>query len=108
MRRHAETLQKREATIALAVLDIYVLDFVINIGEHQFGEDARRLLMQHSTIDLSSTGCGHAPSREAAAWVCMGYGCSDAMFQCRHADSFQPAEWPVSATCSCMGLAHWT
>lgn len=34
---HAETTffwQKREATIALAVVDIYVLDFVINIGAH--------------------------------------------------------------------------
>lgn len=30
-------LQKREITITLAVLDIYVLDFVINIGENEPG-----------------------------------------------------------------------
>lgn len=35
--QEANGVQRREATMALAVVDIYVLDFVINIGMRHFG-----------------------------------------------------------------------
>ena len=69
-------LQKRELSIALAIADIYVLDFVINVGKNVLLR-ADRLITDrvHSPVNLSSSSCRHSPSREATAWLRLGYAC---------------------------------
>ncbi len=56
----------------MAVADIYVLDFVINIGMCT-GCDVHHMLTLYSSVYLSGACRGHTTSREAATGLSLVY-----------------------------------
>ncbi|KAK4548525.1 hypothetical protein LTR36_009435 [Oleoguttula mirabilis] len=68
-REDAETIQKREMTIALAVVDIYVLDFVINIAQ----STCRALVVDTLPVDKQQLGAAWA-SRMVGVGHMLVYG----------------------------------
>lgn len=59
----------------LAVANIYVLDFMINICKEMglFASDGSSRLTYNSSIDMQSSGCGYSAYSETAARGCLGY-----------------------------------
>lgn len=72
----ADYLQQRQWAILLAVSNIYVLDFMINICMHSSPSltlcDMSKLMIC-SSIYMQSARCRHTSHREAATWCGMGY-----------------------------------